>query len=352
MIVNQFVIQSFTILQVRKFITMKKLFFALTMSLLCASITGFSQQLTTHKKGVKLMGCHFEIKAVANDDALAWDAINAGIAEIQRIEKLISSWDKDSQTSLINRQAGIKATPVDKELFELIRRAKKIAKLTNGAFDISFASMDRIWKFDGSMKTMPDAKIVEQARAKINWENIILDENNQTVFLKEKGMKIGFGGIGKGYAANRAMHKMKDLGIAGGVVNASGDLIVWGEKADNKDWTIKIANPKDKTKALAWVAVNNMAVVTSGDYERFVLLEGKRYAHIIDPRTGYPTTGVKSVTIICPDAEIADALATSVFVLGKEKGMELLNSLKNIEGVIVTDEDKVLSSKNLTLNYY
>ena len=306
-----------------------------------------AQNLKAHKKALKLMGCSFEITAIAENDTTAWEAIRAGIAEIERIEKLISSWDKDSQTTEINDHAGIHPVKVDKELFDLIIRATKVSQLTSGAFDISYASMDRIWKFDGSMTQMPSPEIVKNAAANINWENILLDTEQQTVFLKEPGMKIGFGGIGKGYAANRAKKIMQQFAIAGGVVNASGDLITWGENEKAQDWTIKIADPKDKSRVLGILNINRLAIVTSGDYERFVVFDGQRFAHIIDPRTGYPTTGIKSVTIVCPDAELADALATSVFVLGKEKGMELVNKIKNVECLMVTDQDEVITSKKL-----
>ncbi|MFT6319217.1 MAG: thiamine biosynthesis lipoprotein [Granulosicoccus sp.] len=322
--------------------------FIFVIILLC-SASSFSQALQTHKKIVKLMGCRFELTAVAFNDTIAWEAIRNGITEIDRIEKLISSWDKNSQTSKINQQAGIQSVKVDKELFNLIARAKKISQLTDGAFDISFASMDRIWKFDGSMQSMPDESVVKNAAEKINWQDIIVDAEHQTIFLKRKNMKIGFGAIGKGYAANRAMHIMKESAIEGGVVNASGDLISWGKSENPHGWTIKIADPKDKNKVLGILETNDLAVVTSGDYEKFVTFNGRRYAHIIDPRTGYPTTGIKSVTVICPDAEVADALATSVFVLGKEEGINLINRLKAVECLIVTDDDEVLTSKKLKL---
>jgi len=316
------------------------------------ALTG-QDQLVGQNKVLKLMGTRFEVSAVAKNKQLAWNAINAGIKEIERIERLISSWDKSSQTTSINQQAGIQAVKVDKELFDLIFRAKKISLLTKGAFDISFASMDRIWKFDGSMKAMPSKDQVEKAKEKINWDNIDLDREKQTVFLKEQGMRISFGAIGKGYAANKAKAIMQKMeGVHGGVVDASGDLITWGESTNENGWTINIADPKNKSRSLGYLNIGNLSVVTSGDYENYIEFDGVRYAHIIDPRTGYPTTGIKSVTIVCLDAEVADALATSVFVLGKEKGLNLVNQLNGIECLIVTDEDELLTSKNLILNYF
>ena len=304
----------------------------------------------THYKVLKLMGCRFEITAIHPDPQKAWDAINAAIAEITRIEKLISSWDKNSQTSAINKNAGIQAVKIDKELFNLIERSLKISQLTDGAFDISFAAIDKLWKFDGTMKELPDEKLIQQSIAKINWQHILLNKEEQSVFLKETGMKIGFGGIGKGYAANRAKKVMKKMGIENGLINASGDLTAWGLQEDQTYWDIAIADPKNARQALARLSIQDNAVVTSGDYEKYVEFNGTRYAHIIDPKTGWPTSGIKSVTIVCPDTELGDALATSVFVLGTEKGLNIINQLKGIECLIVTDKDEILTSGNLKLN--
>ena len=310
----------------------------------------FAQELSSAKKEVKLMGCRFEITAIATTEQIAWDGINAGIKEIQRIELLISSWDKNSQTSKINAMAGKEAVVVDRELFDLIYRAKKVSSLTDGAFDISFASMPRVWEFDKLEHPLPDTYVIKTARKKINWENIVLNSENNTVFLKEEGMKIGFGAIGKGYAANRAKQVIEKIdGIKGGLVNASGDLIAWGANSKPNDWQIQISDPNDKEKTLGWLNLNEMAIVTSGDYEKYFTNNGKRYAHIINPKTGYPTTGIKSVSIICPDTELADALATSVFVLGIEKGLALINQLKQVECLIIADDNSIHQSSNLKL---
>lgn len=305
------------------------------------------------KQVVKLMGCRFEITATANDKATALKAVEAGISEISRIENLISEWMPATQTSEINRNAGIAPVKVDKELYDLIYRSTKISALTQGAFDISFASMDRIWMFDGKEHPLPDSSAVRNASQHINWQHITLNPENSTVFLTEKGMKIGFGGIGKGYAANRAKAVMEKIpGVVGGLVNASGDIMAWGESHHPEGWMVQIANPKDKTKALGWIRLNHLSIVTSGDYEKFFTFNGIRYAHIINPSTGYPITGIKSVTIICPDAELADALATSVAVLGVKKGLLLVNQLAGVECLIVDEKDELYTSDKIQLNYY
>lgn len=297
------------------------------------------------------MGSPFAITVIHEDKDKAWEGIKAAEREIERIEALISSWKESSQTSAINRAAGKEAVEVDAELFQLISRAQKVSQLSSGAFDISYASMDRIWKFDGSLTELPSDEAISNSVARINYKNILLNKEKQTVFLKEKGMKIGFGAIGKGYAANRAKKILQEMGIESGMVNAGGDLIAWGKEENGQAWKIAVADPSKEKQVLAWLEVDNKAVVTSGDYERFVMLDGKRYAHIIDPRSGWPVQGLKSVSIICPDAEIADALATTVFVLGKEKGLELVEKLRGIECIIITDENEIVTSSHLNLSH-
>ena len=320
----------------------------ITSIIILYSIVGIAQQ--PYKRTLKLMGSRFEITVVANDSNQAHELIDTAVAEITRIEKLISSWDENSQTSEINRNAGIKPVKVDVELFELIERAISISKLTDGAFDISYASMDRIWKFDGSMKVMPSAEDIASSVSKVGFQNIILDKTNSTVFLKLEGMKIGFGAIGKGYAADKAKDLLITKGASSGIINASGDMNIWGKQPNGKEWKVAITNPMDKNKVFALLPITNGAVVTSGNYEKYVTLNGKKYSHIIDPRTGYPSTGIISVTVFAPKAELADALATSVFVMGKEVGLDRINQLPKIECIIIDDEGNILKSKNIKID--
>ncbi|MGH1386998.1 FAD:protein FMN transferase [Kordia sp.] len=302
-----------------------------------------------HKRTLKLMGSRFDITVTANTKKEANNYIDLAVAEMSRIEKLISSWDKNSQTSLINKNAGIKAVKVDQELFDLIQRAIQISKLTNGAFDISYASMDRIWKFDGSMTTMPPAEIIKKSVSKVGYQNIIINAENQTVFLKLKGMKIGFGAIGKGYAADKAKALLKQKGVVSGIVNASGDLNTWGTQQNGEHWKVAIKNPLNKNKVFALLPIYESAVVTSGNYEKYVMFNDKRYTHIIDPRTGYPSQGIVSVSVFASSAELADALATSIFVMGKEVGLDFINQLKGVECIIVDDLGKIQYSANINL---
>ena len=320
----------------------------ITSFLILFSIVCAAQE--PYKRTLKLMGSRFDITVVANDSIQANKYIDTAVAEISRIEKLISSWDDNSQTSEINRNAGAKPLKVDKELFNLIERAIGISKLTDGAFDISYASMDRIWQFDGSMTVMPSEKEIKSSVEKVGYQNIVLDKKNSTVFLKLEGMKIGFGAIGKGYAADKAKTLLISKGVPSGIINASGDMNTWGKQPNNEDWKVAITNPMNKNKVFALLPITNGAVVTSGNYEKYVNFNGKRYTHIIDPRTGYPSTGIISVTVFAPKAELADALATSVFVMGKEAGLDRINQSPKIECIIIDDKGNITKSTNIEID--
>ena len=302
-----------------------------------------------YKRTVKLMGSRFDITVVAKDPVEGDEYIDMAISEITRIEKLISSWDENSQTSEINRNAGLNPVKVDTELFNLIQRGIGISQLTDGAFDISYASMDKIWKFDGSMTVMPSEESIKASVAKVGYHNIILDKENQTVFLKLAGMKIGFGAIGKGYAADKAKDLLKSKGVVAGIINASGDMNTWGKQPDGKEWKVAITNPMDKNKVFALLPITNGAVVTSGNYEKYVNFNDVRYTHIIDPRSGYPATGIISVTVFAPKAELADALATSVFVMGIEVGLNRIEQLPQVECIIIDDKGNIITSKNIEI---
>jgi thiamine biosynthesis lipoprotein len=296
------------------------------------------------------MGTRFEITVVAQDSAEANGYIDIAIDEMSRIEQLISSWDPNSETSEINRNAGISPVVVSPELFGLIERAIGISKLTDGAFDISYASMDRVWIFDGSMSQMPSEEVIIQSVSKVGYQNIVLDKSKSSVFLKLEGMKIGFGGIGKGYAADMAKELLVSKGVVAGIINASGDMNTWGKQPNGKEWKVAITNPMDKNKVFALLPITNGAVVTSGDYEKYVNFDGKRYAHIINPRTGYPATGIISVTVFAPKAELADALATSVFVMGIEAGLDRINQLPKIECIIIDDDGNIFTSEKIEID--
>lgn len=296
------------------------------------------------------MGNQFEFTVITASEKEAEKLFEVAITEIQRIEKLLTTFSNDSITAKINEMAGIQAVEVDDEVFQLIKRAQFISKITQGAFDISYGSLDKkFWNFDLQMTSLPNPNEAKKSVALINYENIILDETNQTVFLKNKGMRIGFGGIGKGYAAEMAKKKLIEANVESGIVNASGDLSAWGFQENGEPWTIGIADPNQKNAIFSAFKITNRAVATSGNYEKFVIINNKKYSHTIDPKTGYPVSGIKSVTILAENAEIADALATPVTVMGIDIGLDFINQLKNIGCIIVDDNNKTYFSNNITI---
>jgi thiamine biosynthesis lipoprotein len=303
-----------------------------------------------HKRAMRLMGNRFEISVAADSGDLAEAHIDSAVAEISRIEKLLTTFSDDSQTNEINRNAGVQPVKVDREVFDLIARSLKISNLTQGAFDITYGSIDKsLWNFDINMKQLPDAETARKSVRLINYRNVIMDAANTTVFLKEQGMRIGFGGIGKGYAADRAKQVLKERGVLSGVVNASGDLTTWGVQPDGKKWTIGIINPDSVNEVFSYMEISDLAVATSGNYEKFVMIDGKKYSHTINPRTGLPVTGIKSVTIITTNAEIADAMATPVMIMGIYVGLDMINQMKNIEAIIIDDNNNLYTSNNINL---
>jgi thiamine biosynthesis lipoprotein len=303
-----------------------------------------------YRQVLKLMGNRFEISVVADDPVWADECIAEAVKEIQRIEKLFTTFNESSQTSLINRNAGITPVKVDQEVFDLIKRSKRISGITQGAFDISYGSIDkRLWNFDTTMTSLPDPRTAKQLVRLINYRNIILDEKKGTVFLKEKGMRIGFGGIGKGYAAEKARSFLKEKGVKSGIVNAAGDLTAWGCQPNGKPWTIGIADPNASRHAFSFLDITNTSIATSGNYEKFIMIGGKKYSHTIDPKTGLPVTGIKSVTIICPNAEIADAMATPVMIMGIKAGLNMINQVRGLACIIIDDNDTIYTSKNIHL---
>lgn len=297
------------------------------------------------------MGNRFEITVVTGDERWAETVTDAAVEEISRIERLLTTFNENSQTALINRYAGIKPVSVDREVMSLIARSLKISELTQGAFDITYGSIDkRLWNFDTTMNSLPDHETARQLVSLIDYRKIIVNHEKSTVFLSEKGMRIGFGGIGKGYAAERAKIVMKELGAENGVVNASGDLTAWGHPPNGERWTIGIADPNLKNHIISYLDITDMAIATSGNYEKYVVINGKKYSHTIDPKTGFPVTGITSTTIICPNAEIADALATPVTVMGVKTGLDLINQMNSIACIIIDDNNCVFTSHNIRLS--
>lgn len=297
-----------------------------------------------------LIGSPFELTVVAKDSVQANLYFQTSIEEVKRIERLISEWKSETEISKVNAQAGISPVKVSKEVFDLVERAIKISKVSNGAFDITFASMEKLWQFDKKEHvSLPSPEIVTNNVKNVGYKFIEMNPENLTIFLINPKTKIGLGGIGQGYIADKISEKLKALGCTSAIVNVSGDVFAWGKKPDQKPWQIAITNPLNPSKIIGYFPLDNSAVETSGNYEKYFTHNQKRYAHIIDPRTGYPVQDIVSVSVFAKTTELSDALATAVFVLGVTDGLALLNQLDGIEGIIIDDQGKIYSSNRIKI---
>ena len=300
--------------------------------------------LVLRERTLGVMGTELEIKALGTDVALLDKALDAAVVEIQRVEDLMTDW-RPSPLMELNAAAGQGPVQVEPELAALIARGLQFGELTGGAFDITYAGAGKLWDFKRRPPVIPDAAAVRAALANVGYARVHVNLEASTVDLPA-GMRLGLGGIAKGYGVDRAMAVLLEHGIEHGIVSAGGDLKVLGRKF-GKPWEIAVRHPRDRERVLAKLPVSNTCVMTSGDYERFFDYEGKRYHHILDPRTGYPATGCMSATVVAQDAANADSLATAMCVLGPEKGLALVEQLPHVEAILVGMDGKVHTSSGL-----
>lgn len=297
-----------------------------------------------HRRSQFLMGTLVEISVIEKDEKLATTAVQKAFREIRRLEKLMSIHIPDSEVSKINQAAGKDRVSISKELMTVIQRSLFWSEKTGGAFDITIGPAQEQWNFDAP--SLPSENSIADAIKKIGFRKIQLEE--QTVFLPEKGMKLNLGAIAKGYAVDKAMDILKENKIQNGLINAGGDLKSIGKRADQLNWGIGLQHPRNSQSLLASFSISEKAVATSGDYQKYFERNGKRYHHILNPKTGYPAaTGSMSATVITKNVMDADALSTAIFVLGPEKGIALLNSISETEGLIINNAGETSLSKNI-----
>lgn len=284
-----------------------------------------------------------------HDEAALRVSLRAAYDEVVRLEGLMSPWRATSELSAVNAAAGKRPVPVGPEMLEVMEKSLWAATRSEGVFDVTFASMGTLWRFNHDMDgSVPDAAELERARRRIDYRRIKVDRERGTLFLERADQKIDFGGIAKGYAVDRAAAVLRQAGIRSFYVQAGGDLYVEGKKPDGTPWRTGIRDPRGPEGSFfARLAVEDHAFSTAGDYERAFLKDGKRYHHILDPRTGYPAEGTRSVTIWAKDALTADAIDDAVFILGPEKGLALVESIDDCGAVIVDASNKVWISKRL-----
>lgn len=307
-------------------------------------LTGAS---TVISREARIMGNRFEISLVANDTVWALARIDSAFAEITRIEKLLSAFPEDSILNQINRNAGVQPVNVGAEVFRLIDRALQISALTYGTFDITYAAPSTI-----SLDESADAEVIEVKSLKrkislTNYTNVVLNQAAQTVFLKNKGIRIGFGAVSRGYAADRAKYILQMEGVSSGVINAGGDLLTFGLQPDNTPWTIAAADSTLANQPYANVEISNMAIATSYTQDKAVSLTKKNTD--INANGGFLVSKIKAVSIITPTAEMANALTNPVVAMGLNGGLYMINKLNQIGCIIVDDQARVYTSKDIKL---
>jgi thiamine biosynthesis lipoprotein len=300
----------------------------------------------------KAMGTHVVFAAFtteAIDAAKTRAAFEAALAEIRRIEALMTTWKPDSEVSKINAAAGKSAVTVGDETFAVIKESVRTSELSEGTFDITFHTLHGLCKFDEDLDPHPpSAKEIKKRLAFLGWRNIKLDPANKSVMLTKAETQISLGGIAKGYAVDKAAAVLTAAGLTSFFVQAGGDLYAKGKKPDGSEWQAGIRDPRGKeSQYFAKIPLSDHAFSTAGDYERSYIVDGKRYHHIIDPRTGQPATACRSVTIWAPNAFIADAIDDAVFILGPEKGLKIVESIEGVAAVIVDARNNVWVSKRL-----
>ncbi len=281
------------------------------------------------------------ITVSAATDETARRAIDAAFLALDRIEKLMNYYSKDSEVSEINRNAGVRPVRVSPETFEVVGKSVFVAENTEGAFDITLGPVIEAWDFE--KKTVPGKGEINERMKRVGYRNIVLDSRQRTVFLKKGGMQINLGGILKGFAADRAVDVLRKNGIRSGIVAIGGDIRAFGNRPGGEPWKVGVQNPRQTGKddeILATVDLTDKAISTAGDYERYYILDGVRYHHILDPKTGYPAKGCRSVTVVAADGIAADGFDTGLFVLGPAKALSILGKL-GLDGIVVDEDGKV-----------
>jgi thiamine biosynthesis lipoprotein len=312
--------------------------------MLMLAVKTLIQKSVIFRHEVRLMGNQFEISVVGKDPHWADDRIADAIAEINRVEKLLSAFNEDSCVYELNSNAGVKPVKVDPEIFRLIDRSLQISELTDGAFDITYYTAE---KNNTEVDNTPFKVAAKKALRTVNYKNLTLNATAQTVFLKEEGMRIGFGASIKGYAADRAKYVLQLQGVSSGVINAGGDLLTWGAQPNDEPWTIATADPAQAKTPYADINITNMAIATSVNSQLFTKAINKKHGNVINPKKGFAVSGIKSVSVISTTAEFADAMATPVMSIGINAGLYLINQLNQIACIIIDDHDRPYTSKDV-----
>ncbi len=295
------------------------------------------------------MGSAFELAILSNDSVFAEEQLQIGLAEIKRLEDLLSEFLPESDTSKINQKAAETPVKIDTETFDLIQRCQGISSLSQGYFDITAAALKSLFQFKNNDFSMPSLSTIQSALQKVGFRKIQLDSTDKSIRFLVPEMKISFAAVGKGYASDAVKKIWKKNGVKNGFINASGDMNVLNNLEKPHPWKVAIANPDNKNEAVLTVPLENFSIATSGDYEQHFTYKNIRYSHNINPLTGYPISGIKSVSVISPSAELSDALATAVYTMGIKKGLSFIQQLPQTHCIIISSENEIHFSERINV---
>lgn len=307
---------------------------------------GCAREDSLYKETRTMMGTYVTITVERSGlpEILARAAARDAFAEIERVDRLMSTYKPESELSEVNLRAGEGPVRVDPELAETVGRALDVSRMTDGGFDPTIGPLVKLWGIASKDERVPAKGEIEDALGLVDYRQVEVDLGASTVEINKKGMSIDLGGIAKGYAADRAVEALEKAGVTAGIVAVAGDLRLFGKRADGSPWRIGIQHPRDKDGLIARLGLTDAATSTSGDYERYFMKDGVRYHHIIDPRTGYPARGLVSVSVIAGSSWLADSLATGLFVMGPEKAYEFAKGHPEIETLMVRDDGAALAT--------
>ncbi len=310
-------------------------------------VSGCTEQRTV-QKAETIMGTQVSLTVSADSAGASEAAIEAGMAEIRRLDSMMSLYKDDSEITRVNLSAGKTPVKVSSEMLEMVEFAVEASKLTNGAFDVTIGPLVVLWQMRLKEGKVPTDEEIKRILPLVGYRQIVLDKKASTIFLRKPGMIMDFGGCAKGYAADRIRALFRDRGIDNAIISLAGDIWVMGRREDGKPWRIGVQHPREKDKTLTVLELRDKYISTSGDYERFVIREKKRYHHIIDPRTGKPSPGVISVTLVGDKGALIDPLTTALFILGPDEGMRLVKKI-GAEVIFVDDDGTVSKTEGIKL---
>ena len=301
-----------------------------------------------YERDIFAMDTFITCKIISDDEALANSGLDAVEEEFMKIDQLTNRFEAGSEVSLLNKSAGLKPVKINEDVFSIVQTAIEWSDKSDGAFNILIGSVMDLWGFGTETPAIPNEQDIAVVLNKMDYHKIFLDAEKSTIFLSEKGMVMDLGGVAKGYATDKAIERLKNLGVKNALINAGGNVFAMGVKEDGSPWIVGVQDPNDVEGIKAVLQISDKAVVSSGDYQRYFEVAGIRYHHILDPHTGFPARASRGTTIVMKSATIADILSTTLFVLGPEKGIALAESLVQVDAALVlTDDDRIYGTDSL-----